>query len=372
MVSANPPRRRPTLPRHAALAPLALLCAAGAAPAADLAVLNWSDYVAPGVIEAFEAETGLDVRYDTYAASEPTESRLLAGGSGYDVVVVTSEYLGRLIVAGAIAPLDRARLPNLANLDPSVTARLESLDPGMQRAAPYMWGTTGLAWNEAAVRAIAPDAPTDSWALVFDPAWATRLAPCGIGIVDEPEEVLSAALLWLGRDPRSEAPDDLAAALAAVAQVAPYVRRFDSEQKGDLAEGRLCVAVAWSADALSAIDEAAEGVDLRYAIPREGAHLWVDLFVIPADAPNPQAAHRFIDHMLRPEVAAANTNAQFAANANAASRPLIEPEILANPIIHPAPETLGRLYGLSGRDLEAKRAVARAWSRIKLGLAPAR
>jgi putrescine transport system substrate-binding protein len=347
-----------------------LLCLAGAAQAGQIALYIWSDYLAPGVLEDFAAETAVAVRADAYPTSETAEARLLAGGSGYDVAVVASDALGRLIAAGAVAPLDRARLPNLANLDPAVMARLDALDPGGRHSAPYLWGTTGLAFDAAKIAARAPDAPTESWAMVFDPAWAARFADCGIGIVDEPEEVLSAALLWLGRDPRSTDARDVAEALAAIAAIAPHVTRFDSEQVGDLAEGRLCLAVGWSSDVLTADAVAAEGVDLRYVIPREGAHLWVDLFVIPADAPDPENAHRLIDFMLRGDIAARSADSQFGPNANLASVPFLDPAIANDPAVRPPPETVARLHGLADRDAGSKRAIARAWTRIKLGLPP--
>ncbi|TVQ58186.1 MAG: extracellular solute-binding protein [Rhodobacteraceae bacterium] len=334
--------------------------AGGPATAADpVAVYNWSAYAAEDALAAFERETGMPLRYETYGEGGVAETRLGARGSGYDVAVVSSEYLRRLIRAGALKPL-AVEAPS--DLYPMVMERLAPLDPDHVFALPYFWGMTGIAVDTAALAARAPDAPADSWSLLFDPAYVSRFTDCGVALLDSPEESVAAALLWLGLDPDSEAPEDVAAAIDALAAVAPHVTHFTSEHVELLEEGAVCLAMTWNTDLAEAGD--------RYAFitPTEGALLWVDVFVMPVDAPNPEGGRRFIETMLRPEISALNTNAVLAANAVSAATAMLDAAVRDDPTIYPPADKMARLVTLRGRDPEAKRAVARAWTRLKLGM----
>lgn len=336
----------------------AILCAAAAAAAGHLAVYNWSAYASEEALAAFEAETGLRLIYDTYGESEVAEARLLARGAGYDVAVVSSEYLRRLVAAEAVQPLGMALSEPL---DPSVMARLDRIDPGAAHALPYLWGMTGLAVDRAALAARAPDAPADSWALLFDTEWVSRFADCGVALLDAPEEALGAAMLWLGLDPNSEDAGDIAAGLDALEAVAPYVAHFTSEQIDLFAAGEACLALSWNTDVVDVRDV------FDFVAPREGALMWIDLFVIPVDAANPDGARRFIETMLRPDLAALNTDETQTATAVLAAAALADPALLADATVYPPLGKKMRLATLDGRDAVAKRAIRRAWTRIKLG-----
>ena len=337
------------------------------ATAEEVRVLNWSEYTAPGVIEAFEAETGLDVVYDQYSSGEVVERRLLAGGSGYDVVVVSSEYLGRLIEAGAIQSLQPQNLRSWADLSPGLLERLAAFDPGNRHAAPYLWGTTGIGYDRDAILARDPDAPLDSWSLVFDPEIVAQFQDCGVSFVDAPEEVLTAALLYLGHEPDTRDPAHLEAAATLLRSVAPFVDHFDSEQIWDMAEGRICLAVGWSTDLLSAADIAGDGREIGYSVPEEGAVLWFDSFVVPSDAGNPEGARLFIEFMLRPENLAAATNHLLSPNASDAALPLVDEEVRTDPRVYPPADRMRFLVPVLGRSIEAKRAFTEVWNGIKLG-----
>ena len=352
--------------------PLALCAALGLAlapqaRAEEVRVLNWSEYVAPGAIEAFEAETGLEVVYDHYDSGEVVERRLLSGGSGYDVVVVSSEYLGRLIEARALAPFEPGTLAGWSELSPALLERLAAFDPGHRHAAPYLWGTTGLGYDREAILARDPDAPLESWSLVFDPEVVARFADCGVSVVDSPEEVLAAALIHLGHDPNTTEPAQLDEAAATLLAISPYVERFDSEQIWDMAEGEICLALGWSTDVLHAADLAPEGREIRYVLPREGAPLWYDSFVMPSDAANPEGARAFMEFMLRAENLAAASEHLWAPNASDAAFPLVSREVRENPVVHPPADRMASLAPVLGRTLAAKRAFAEAWNGIKLG-----
>jgi putrescine transport system substrate-binding protein len=344
-----------------------------AAEEAVLNVYNWSDYIADEVLDEFRAETGIKVVYDVYDSNEVLEAKLLAGNSGYDLVFPTARpFAQRHIKAGIYQPLDRSQLPNYGNLDPVIMRGLADVDPDNAHLVPYMWGTTSLGRNVDKVRErLGDDAPVDSWALIFDPANAERLAGCGISLLDDPTEVISAALIYLGRDPNSTAKADLDAATALLQQVRPHIRYFHSSQYiNDLANGDLCVAHGYSGDILQARDRAAEadnGVDVALTIPREGAILAVDVMAIPAGARHPGNAHRFIDFVLRPEVIAKITDYVSFANPNPASMPLLDPEVRDNPGIFPPPEVLERLVSPAEFEPADTRARTRAWTRVKAG-----
>jgi putrescine transport system substrate-binding protein len=348
--------------------------AAGAVPATEekvLNVYNWSDYIDPGVIEAFQKETGIAVTYDVFDSNEVLETKLLTGNSGYDVVVPSAYFLERQIKAGVFRKLDPALLPNLSNLDPALLARAAQHDPGNEHGVVYMWGTTGIGYDAGKLAEILPDAPVDSWSLIFDPAIISKFKDCGVSLLDDPTDMVSTALLWLGKDPNSQSEADLAQAEAALLAIRPYIRSIHSSQYiEDLANGEVCIAVGYSGDILQAQDraeEAGKDADIRYSIPKEGALMWFDTLAIPADAPHPGNAHAFIDYLLRPDVAAANSNFVYYANANAAATALIDAELRDDPGIYPTPEVKERLQPNLAKSAEYTRLLNRSWTRFTTG-----
>jgi putrescine transport system substrate-binding protein len=348
--------------------------AAGAVPATEekvLNVYNWSDYIDPGVIEAFQKETGIAVTYDVFDSNEVLETKLLTGNSGYDVVVPSAYFLERQIKAGVFRKLDPALLPNLSNLDPALLARAAQHDPGNEHGVVYMWGTTGIGYDAGKLAEILPDAPVDSWSLIFDPAIISKFKDCGVSLLDDPTDMVSTALLWLGKDPNSQSEADLAQAEAALLAIRPYIRSIHSSQYiEDLANGEVCIAVGYSGDILQAQDRAEEAgkeADIRYSIPKEGALMWFDTLAIPADAPHPGNAHAFIDYLLRPDVAAANSNFVYYANANAAATALIDAELRDDPGIYPTPEVKERLQPNLAKSAEYTRLLNRSWTRFTTG-----
>ena len=347
--------------------------AAAAAPAEDkvLNVYNWSDYIDPAVIEAFTKETGIEVSYDVFDSNEVLETKLLTGQSGYDVVVPSAYFLERQIQAGVFRKLDAAQLPNLANVDPELQQRVAAHDPGNEHAVIYMWGTTGIGYDADRIKSIMPDAPTDSWSLVFDPAVVSRFKDCGVSFLDDPTDMVSTVLLWLGKDPNSQSEADLKLAEEALMKVRPYVRTIHSSQYiEDLANGSICIAVGYSGDVMQARDRAAEAgkpIDIRYSIPREGALMWFDMLAIPGDARHPRNAHAFIDYLLRPEVAAANANFVSYATANAAAMPMVDEQLRNDPGVFPTPEVKARLQPNLAKSAEFTRQLNRAWTRFVTG-----
>jgi putrescine transport system substrate-binding protein len=339
-------------------------------PAANVVnFYNWSDYIDDRTLADFTAETGIRVRYDVYDSNDVLEGKLLAGNTGYDVVVPTGNYFEVQRRTGLYQPLDRSKLANYGNLDPELLARIERLDPGNRHAVPYAWGTTGLGIDIAKVTARIPDAPLDSWDLLFDVDNARRLADCGITLVDAPDEIDEIALNYLGYPPDSLDLDRLREAMAVVAAIRPYVRYFHSSQYiDDFANGEVCLVMGWSGDLYQAIDDARAGLELEYVIPREGTVLWFDLLAVPADAPNPDNAHALIDYLLRPDVAARITNKTYFANGNAAAFDLLDPEIRDDPAIYPPPEVMARLFPNPVKEMSYVRNRNRLWTRVKTGL----
>ena len=351
------------------LAAAGLAVLAGPVLAEEIHVYNWSEYIGPDTVKGFEAETGIKVVYDFYDSNEVLEAKLLAGHSGYDVVVPTSTFLRRQIPAEVYQPLDRDRLPHWGNLDPGLMQDAEADDPGNAYAAIYLWGTNGIGYNKPKVaERLGPDAPVDSWALVFDPAYASKLADCGLTMLDTASEMVPLALAYLGLPTDSTKAEDLEKVEALFAGIRPYVRYFNASQYNtDLAAGEVCVSVGFSGDIFIAADQAAEGVEIAYSVPKEGAMVWFDMLAIPSDAPNPAGAHAFIDYLLRPEVIGAVTNAVFYPNANAAAAPFVDPEILADPSIYPTPEVLERLFPQPVHGPRDDRALTRLWTRVRTG-----
>ena len=347
---------------------------AAPAPGGEAAVLNvynWSDYVDPQVLEDFRKETGIEVRYDVFDSNEVLETKLLTGNSGYDVVVPSAYFLERQLAAGVFQKLDETQLPGLANLDPDVVQQAARHDPGNEHSVVYMWGTTGIGYDADKVRKIMPDAPVDSWKLLFDPAVLAKLKDCGVSVLDDPTDMVATALLYLGKDPNSEVESDLAAAEALLMKIRPHLRTIHSSQYIDqLANGELCIAVGYSGDILQARDRAEEAgrpIDIRYSIPREGALMWFDTLAIPADAPHPANAHRFIEYLLQPEVAAMNSNFVYYANANAKATSLLDEELRSDPGIYPSPDVKARLHANLAKSPAFTRALNRSWTRFVTG-----
>jgi len=336
-----------------------------------LNVYNWSDYIAEDTIANFEELTGIQVNYDVFDSNEVVEAKLLAGNTGYDIVVPSASFLERQIKAGVFRKLDRDLLSNWSNLDPDIMARVAQHDPGNQYAAVYMWGTTGIGYNVGAVAELLPDAPTDSWAMLFDPETVSVLSACGVTLLDAPTEVVSAALAYLGRNPNSEDLADLAAAEELLMSIRPFVRYIHSSQQiNDLANGEICVAHGYSGDMMIAADRAAEaenGIEIAYTIPKEGAVIWFDMLAIPSDAPHPNNAHMFINYLLQPEVIAEVSNYVFYANPNSASVEFVDTEVLEDPGIYPSEEVKAKLYPDLSHSAEYTRNLTRTWTRFKTG-----
>jgi putrescine transport system substrate-binding protein len=333
---------------------------------------NWSNYMAPGVLEAFTKETGIKVVYDTFDANETLETRLLAGKSGYDVVVPTAYFLQREIKAGIFQKLDKSKLPNLINAWPVVSGRLAVYDPGNVYAANYMWGTTGIGYNVKAVRDIlGPDAKIDSWDIVFRPEILAKFKDCGVHMLDSADDILPAALNYLGLDPNSTKQADLEKAADILAKIRPYVRKFhSSEYLSALATGEICLVVGWSGDIKQAQSRAAEAksnIEIGYAIPKEGAQMFFDNLSIPADAKNTAEAYELINYLYRPDVAAKNSDFLSYANGNLASQKLIDPKIINDATVYPDEATLKKLFVITARDPSTQRTLNRLWTRVKTG-----
>ncbi len=351
-------------------ASLALM--AGAASGQEVRVYNWSDYIDESLLQKFQDETGIRLIYDVFDSNEVLETRLLAGGSGYDVVVPSGTFLQRQIQAGAFQELDKSKLPNLENMWDVVSSRTEQYDPGNAYSINYMWGTTGIGVNVGKVtEVLGEDAPVDSLALVFDPANAEKLAACGIMMLDAPAEMIPAALQYLGEDPNSHDPDVIAKTEEVFMAIRPYIQKFhSSEYINALANGDICVAVGWSGDILQARDRAAEadnGVEIAYNAPKEGAQMWFDQMAIPVDAPNVEEAHAFLNFIMDPENMAAASNYVYYANGNLASQEFLVEDVIGDPAIYPSKEAVANLFTTTPWDARVQRTVTRLWTKIKSG-----
>lgn len=360
--------------KSVALALGALLAASPALAQEEpvLNVYNWSDYIAEDTIANFEAETGITVNYDVYDSNEIVDAKLLAGNSGYDIVVPSGNFLERQIKFGLILPLDKSKLTNLGNLDPAVMATAAGQDPDNAHGVPYMINTIGLGYNVAKVEeALGADAPIDSWDLLFDPEVVSKLASCGVTVLDSPTEVVGIALHYLGLDPNSESEEDLAKAEELLNSIKPHIRYYHSSQYiDDLGNGEVCLSLGYSGDVFIASDAAAEagqGVEINYLIPKEGAATLFDFLAIPADAPHPENAHKFIDYILRPEVVADITNYVFYANPNLPALEFVDEEVKSNPGIYPPAETVEQAFVMRAHSPEFEEVLTRTWTRIKTG-----
>jgi putrescine transport system substrate-binding protein len=346
--------------------------ASAAGGSKEVNVYNWSDYIAEDTIPNFEKQSGIKVTYDVFDSNEVVETKLLAGSSGYDIVVPTLNFLGRQIQAGVFLPLDRSKIPNYANLDPELMKRIETQDPGNQYAIPYMWGTTGIGYNIDKVKAAFGNTDiANSLDIVFKPENVSKLKDCGVTLLDTPSEVIPLALNYLGENPNSTDPKVIDKAAALLKSIRPYVTNFHSSQYIDaMANGDTCLVVGWSGDIIQARDRAAEsdnGVHIAYAIPKEGAPQWFDMLAIPKDAKNVDNAYAFINYLLDPQVMANNSNFIHYPNAIPKAKALMEKEIVEDPTVYPPPEVAAKLFPLAIVPPEVDRQYTRIWTELKTG-----
>ena len=344
------------------------------AQAADrvVKVYNWSDYIAPDTIAEFEKETGIKVVYDVFDSNETLDGKLATGQSGYDVVVPTNHYLAKQVRAGTYLKLDKTKLPNLVNLDPTIMENLAAGDPGNEYSVPYLWGTNGIGLNATKARAVlGDDAPLDSWALLFDPQYAEKLASCGIALLDSGDEVLPQMVNYLGMSPHTKKREDYEKAYEQMMKVRPYITYFHSSKFiSDLANGNICAAFGYSGDVLQAADRAEEAGrtdEIAYIIPKEGTAMWADLLAIPKDSKNVDEAHAFINYLLRPEVIAKISDYVAYANPNSKATALVDEDVRDNPGVYPSAEVMAKLYVAEERPRDVQRWLTRDWTRIKSG-----
>ncbi|RWI16139.1 polyamine ABC transporter substrate-binding protein [Mesorhizobium sp.] len=334
-------------------------------------VYNWSDYIDSSIIDDFTKETGIKVTYDTFDSNELLETKLLAGGSGYDVVVPTANFLARQIQAGVFQKLDKSKLPNISHMWDVILERTAKYDPGNEYSINYMWGTVGLGYNVKKVQEALGTDKIDSWDVFFNPEKLAKLKDCGVYVLDSPSDILPNAFKYLGIDPETTSLDDFAKAEEVMLKIRPYIRKFhSSEYINALANGDICLAVGWSGDVFQARDRATEanqGVEIAYSVPKEGAEMWFDQMAIPADAPHVAEAHEFLNYMMKPEVIAKASNYVFYANGNKASQQFIDKEILEDPAIYPDEATLAKLFTIAPYDSKTQRVVTRTWTKIVTG-----
>lgn len=337
-----------------------------------LRIYNWSDYIAEDTVKKFEEATGIKVTYDVYDSNEVLDAKLMAGNSGYDIVVPTSfPFLDRQIKAGAFQKLDKSLIANYGNLDPDLMKRVAAADPGNEHAVIWMWGTTGLGVNVKEVEKRLPNAPINSLDIIFKPELVSKFKDCGVVMLDSATDIIPIALNYLGLDPASTNPDDLKKAQDLLMQVRPNIKYFNSSQYiNDLANGDVCVALGFSGDvfiAAARAEEAGNGIEIAYSIPKEGSLLWFDNMAIPKDAPHPGNAHKWINFVLQPEIEAANTNYVSYANPVPASLPMVDEAVKNDPNIYPTPEVMGSLFTVETKSEEFVRLQSRAWTEIKTG-----
>ena len=333
-------------------------------------VYNWSDYIDPSVIADFQKEYGIKVNYDVFDSNEVLETRLLTGHSNYDVVVPSGPFLAHQVQAGVFQKLNKALLPNWSNLDPAVMAKEAQYDPGNVYSATYMWITSGPGYNVAKIKELMPDAPVDSWTMLYDPAVVSKFKDCGVSLLDAPTEVIPTVLIYLGKDPNSSSLEDLQAAEKALMAVRPFIRYVHSSRYiDDLANGETCLALGWSGDVKQAHDranDAGKGINIGYNIPKEGAISNYDVMAVPADAPHPNNAHLFMSFLMRPEVAAKNTNLIKYANGDTPTDAINE-SVRNDPGVYPPPDVLAKLHPEPTRTPEYTRSLTRTWTRFKTG-----
>ncbi|POA29444.1 MULTISPECIES: polyamine ABC transporter substrate-binding protein [unclassified Pseudomonas] len=357
--------------RNAMLVGVGLTLAVSVQAASTVHIYNWSDYIGQTTLVDFEKATGVKPVYDVFDSNETLEGKLLAGHTGYDVVVPSSHFLGKQIKAGAFQKLDKSQLPNYANLDPALLKRLEMNDPGNQYAVPYLWGTNGIGYNVDKVKAVLGVDKIDSWAMLFEPENIKKLNSCGVAFLDSADEMLPTVLNYMGLNANSTNPDDYQKAEAKLLAVRPYVTYFHSSKYiSDLANGNICVAVGFSGDIFQAKARAAEagkGVNVAYAIPKEGGALWFDMLAIPKDSANVKQAHAFINYVLKPEVIAQVSDAVGYANPNPGADKLMEQSIRSNQSVYPPQAVLDKTYVQVELPPKIQRLMTRSWTKVKSG-----
>lgn len=358
---------------------VAILAAAMLAGSAMLAsaqervvnVYNWSDYIDDSILAEFTKETGIKVVYDVFDSNEILETKLLAGGSGYDVVVPTASFLQRQIAAGVFQKLDKSKLPNLSNMWDVIMERTAKYDPGNEYAVDYMWGTTGIGYNVDKMKEILGTDAKPGWDVIFNPEIAAKFKDCGIHVLDSATDIMPSALAYLGLDPDSHKQADLEKAADLLMKVRPYIRKFhSSEYINALANGDICLAVGFSGDIFQARDRAAEakaGVTVDYSIPAQGAQMWFDMLAMPADAPHAAEAHEFINYMMKPEVIAKASNYVFYANGNKASQQFLDKEVIEDTAIYPSDEVMQKLFTTTPFEAKEQRVLTRLWTKIVTG-----
>ncbi|MBY5784247.1 polyamine ABC transporter substrate-binding protein [Rhizobium leguminosarum] len=355
-----------------AAAVTALLAAAPAyAQERVVNVYNWSDYIDDSILTDFTKETGIKVVYDTFDSNETVETKLLAGGTGYDVVVPTADFLQRQIQAGVFQKLDKSKLPNISNMWDVIQKRTAEYDAGNEHAVDYMWGTDGIGYNVMKVAEILGPDVKPGLEVIFDPKVAEKFKDCGIYVLDTPKDVISTAFRYLGLDPNSTKAEDFKKAEELLTAVRPNIRKFhSSEYINALANGDICIAFGYSGDMLQARDRAAEaknGVEVNYSIPSQGAQMWFDMMAIPADAPHVAEAHEFLNYMMKPEVIAKASDHTFYANGNKASQQFVSKEILEDPAIYPTEEVMKNLFTVKPWDPKTQRLGTRLWTKVVTG-----
>ncbi|MGE8175714.1 polyamine ABC transporter substrate-binding protein [Pseudomonas fluorescens] len=350
-------------------AALALFCSLGVQAQPSVSVYNWTDYIGTTTLADFQAKTGIKVIYDVFDSNETLEGKLLAGRTGYDVVVPSNHFLARQVKAGAFLKLDRSQLPNWKNLDPKLLALLEKNDPGNAHSVPYLWGTNGIGYNVDKVKKVLGVDHIDSWAVLFEPENLKKLSQCGVSMMDSPDEVFPAVLNYMGMDPLSSNLEDYKKAEAKLLTIRPYITYFHSSKYvSDLANGDICIAFGYSGDVFQAANRAKEaknGVNIAYAIPKEGSNLWFDLLAVPADAGNAKQAHEFINYLLEPEVIAKVSATVGYANPNPAAKQFMDAELVNNPEVYPSQAVLDKLYISTTPTAEIMRVMTRSWSKVK-------
>jgi putrescine transport system substrate-binding protein len=334
-------------------------------------VYNWSDYIDDSILEDFTKETGIKVVYDVFDSNEILETKLLAGGSGYDVVVPTAYFLQRQIAAGVFQKLDKSKLPNLKNMWDVIMERTAQYDPGNEYAVDYMWGTTGIGYNVEKMKEILGTDEKPNWDVIFNPEIAAKFKNCGIHLLDSPTDIMPSALAYLGLNPDSHEQADLEKAADLLMKVRPNIRKFhSSEYINALANGDICLAVGFSGDIFQARDRAAEakaGVTVDYSIPAQGAQMWFDMLAIPTDAPHVAEAHEFINYMMKPEVIAKASNYVFYANGNKASQQFLDKEVLEDTAIYPTDEVMQKLFTVTPFEAKEQRVLTRLWTKVVTG-----
>jgi putrescine transport system substrate-binding protein len=341
------------------------------AQSSSVNVYNWSDYIGETTIADFEEETGIRVVYDLYASAEEAQAKLLAGSSGYDVVLQSGLGLHHMVTAGVFQKIDRSKLMGWSNLDPSILKIVEGFDPGNEYGVPYTWGSVGITYNIDMVKERLPDADLNSLDTFMDPANAALLADCGISILDSPTDFGFMVLKYLGINPDTAGPAEWAKLAEAIAPIRNSIATFDNANfLTTLPNGEICVANNWSGDygvAKARATEAGIEINLGYFVPKTGSPAWFDIWCMPSDASNVDNGYRFIDYLLRPEVIAACTDYTGYANANSAATPLVDASISSDPAVYPDAETLSRMYTPAPQTPEQDRDLTRIWTEIKAG-----